>query len=114
MDNDWKKRLGVVYSTNPEFSYNKGEEEKEETISPESQNLLVLLDRKNMKGKTVTIVRGYKGSIDDIEALGKALKKRCGTGGSVKDGEIIIQGDFCEAVIAILKKENYPVKRSGG
>jgi len=114
LENDWKKRLGVVYSTNPDFNFSKGENPSEETLPPGNQDLRVMIDRRNRKGKTVTLIKGFKGSSDDLEALGKMLKKRCGTGGSVKKGEIVIQGDFCESIIGILKKENYGVKRSGG
>ena len=114
MENDWKKRLGVVYSTDPDFNFNKGELDQDETLPADKQDLRVMLDRKNRKGKTVTIVRGFRGATADLEELGKKLKKRCGTGGSVKDGEIIVQGDFCKAIISYLQSEGYGVKRSGG
>ncbi len=108
--NDWKKRLGVVYSTDPDFSYNDGKDEASVTPPPASQTLIIQLDRKKRKGKVVTLVTGFSGRGEDLEELGKTLKKKCGTGGSVKDGEIIIQGDFKERVSELLKQEGYKVK----
>ena len=111
---DWKSRLGVVYSTNPEFTYNKGAEDEPDTLPPQQQNLLVSLDRKQRKGKSVTLIRGFIGKNDDLEALAKKLKSKFGVGGSAKDGEIIIQGDFVQKTIDFLLAEKYKVKRSGG
>ncbi|WP_321373074.1 translation initiation factor [uncultured Draconibacterium sp.] len=114
MANDWKDRLGVVFSTNPDFNYENEEEQQQETIPANQQDLRVLLDRKKRKGKAVTLVTGFVGSDDDLKELGKRLKSKCGVGGTVKDGEIMIQGDFCKRVIELLKADGYKVKRSGG
>lgn len=111
-NNDWKSRLGVVYSTNPDFSYSSyAEEEITETLAPEKQRLIVGIDRRNRGGKQVTLVSGFKGSDDDLLALAKALKTKCGVGGSAKEGEIIIQGDFRDKVVEILKKLGYNARR---
>jgi len=114
MDKDWKKRLGVVYSTNPEFNFESEEKEEEQNLRPEQQKLYVKLDRKNRKGKTVTLVEGFVGSEEDLKSLAKELKSKCGVGGSAKDGEILLQGDFRDRVISLLEDQGYNVKRSGG
>jgi len=108
--NDWKKRLGTVYSTDPDYDFNYGEQDDVETPPPSSQTLYVQLDRKKRKGKVVTLVTGFKGKDDDLQALGKELKKKCGTGGSVKDGEIIIQGDFKTRIGELLQGDGYKIK----
>ncbi|NCA83976.1 MAG: translation initiation factor [Clostridia bacterium] len=104
----------VVYSTNPDFSFEYREEVQQETLPPAQQKLKVWLDRKMRKGKMVTLVKGFVGTTDDMESLAKLLKTRCGTGGSAKDGEIIIQGDVREKVLTILKNEGYKAIAAGG
>ncbi|MCF8381429.1 MAG: translation initiation factor [Bacteroidales bacterium] len=109
-ENDWKKRLGVVYSTGDNFNYDKGESEEAETLPPQKQKLIISLDKKQRKGKTVSLITGFVGKSEDLEELGKELKKKCGTGGSAKDGEIIIQGDFRTRLSEILVKDGYTIK----
>lgn len=109
-----KSRKGVVYSTNPDFNYSYDEETEETTLPPQQQDLRVLLDKKSRKGKRVTLITGFRGKSDDLINLGNMLKIKCGTGGSVKEGEIIIQGDFTERIIKILHDNGYKAKRSGG
>lgn len=114
MENDWKKRLGTVYSTDPNFSYDTDKEENTETLPANQQNLKVQLDKKQRKGKAVTLVTGFIGQEEDLKELGKKLKTKCGVGGSAKEGEIIIQGDFREKVMQLLQDEGYKVKKIGG
>lgn len=106
-NNDWKQRLNVVYSTNPDFNYHTAEEEEVKELPENQQKLRVRIDRHARKGKVVTIVDGFVGPEDALKELGKLLKTRCGVGGSAKEGEIIIQGDVREKVIALLKSEGY-------
>ncbi len=105
--NDWKDRLGVMYSTNPDFQYNTGEEGEEDTLPKEKQQLRISLDKRNRGGKMVTLITGFRGTTDDLETLGKFLKTKCGVGGSAKDGEIIVQGDHRKKVLELLEKEGY-------
>lgn len=110
-DNDWKKRLGVVFSTNPDYHYEEETQEEEQTLPPEKQRLLVTIDRRNRGGKQVTLVSGFVGSSEDLAALGKTLKVKCGVGGTAKDGEITIQGDFRDKVTALLQDMGYKARR---
>lgn len=105
--NDWKDRLNIVYSTNPDYSYETQDTENIETLKPSQQKLRVQLDRKNRGGKVVTLITGFIGTEDDLKDLGKLLKTKCGVGGAAKDGEIIIQGDFKLKILELLKKEGY-------
>ena len=109
-DNDWKSRLGVVYSTNPDFQYQQAAEEEPATLPPERQRLIVRIDRSHRAGKQVTLVDGFVGTGDDLAALAKTLKTKCGVGGSVKDGQIIIQGDFRDRIVTLLKEYGYQAK----
>lgn len=110
-DNDWKKRLGVVFSTNPDFQYEEEAASEPETLEPSKQNLIVSIDRKCRGGKQVTLVTGFVGTSDDLVELGRTLKVKCGVGGSAKDGEITVQGDFRDRVVTILRDMGYKAKR---
>lgn len=113
-NNDWKDRLNVVYSTNPDFCYETENEEETVTLPPAQQRLRVRLDRKNRGGKTVTLVTEFTGTDEDLKELGKMLKNKCGTGGSAKDGEIIIQGELKEKVAELLLKAGYTQTKTAG
>ncbi len=104
---------GIMYSTDPSFEYQE-EELTTENLPNNQQQLKVMLDKKNRGGKAVTLVAGFKGEHDDLEQLAKLLKTKCGVGGAAKEGEILIQGDFRDKVVELLKKEGYKVKKSGG
>jgi translation initiation factor 1 len=112
-DKNRKARLGVTYSTNPDFQYQTGDEREEETLPKEKQALRVLLDKRRRAGKTVTLIAGFRGKAADLDALGKLLKTTCGAGGSAKDGEIILQGDLRTRVLEWLQKEGYIRSRLG-
>ena len=109
--NDWKSRLGMVYSTDPDFRYTTDEVEEPETLPPDKQTLRVWLDRKQRAGRVVTLVRGFRGTAADLEALGRMLKQRCGVGGSVKEGEIIVQGDHRDRIVEILNEAGIDIAR---
>jgi translation initiation factor 1 len=106
-NNDWKDRLGVVFSTNPDFSYEDDSLEQNETLPPQQQKLRLRIEKNGRGGKTVTIVSGFVGNEEDLKQLARLIKTRCGVGGSSKQGEIIIQGDFKSRIIEILKQEGY-------
>ncbi len=107
MMNDWKDRLGVVYSTSADFDYQTNEAEEPETLAPAAQVLRVRIEKKGRGGKTATLVSGFVGTSADLADLGRTLKSKCGVGGSVKDGEILVQGDFRERVISLLRAMGY-------
>lgn len=109
-----KERINVVYSTNPDFNFDFEEEEVVETLPKKQQKLYVSLDKKSRGGKEVTLVEGFIGTEEDLKDLGKMLKTKCGVGGSVKDGEILIQGNFRDKILIILEQEGYQTKRKGG
>ena len=113
-DNDWKARLGMVYSTNPDFQYTTDEVEEAETLAPAEQNLRVWLDRKQRGGKVVTLVKGFVGREADLAELARLLKTKCGVGGAAKEGEILIQGDHRDRVVELLTKAGYRCKKAGG
>ncbi|MGE4288977.1 MAG: translation initiation factor [Salinivirgaceae bacterium] len=113
-NNDWKERLNIVYSTNPDYAYQKEELEEQQTLEPQKQTLRISIDRKKRKGKSVTLIEGFIGSDDDLKELAKTLKTKCGVGGSAKDGEIIIQGEFRQKIAELLAQAGYKTKLIGG
>ena len=109
-----KNRINIVYSTSPDFQYQYDEADERATLPPAQQDLRVMLDRKKRSGKTVTLVTGFAGTQDDLEALTKMLKSKCGVGGSAKDGEILVQGDFRDKIMQMLIEKGYKAKKAGG
>jgi translation initiation factor 1 len=114
MAKDWKDKLGVVFSTNPDFQYEYNEQDEQDTLKPGEQKLYISLDKKKRKGKAVTLIEGFVGTEDDLKSLAKELKTKCGVGGSAKDGEIIIQGDMRSKVIELLSDKGYKTVKKGG
>jgi len=104
---------GIVYSTNKDFKFHT-EKVVVSTPPPQQQDLRVMLDKKHRGGKSVTLITGFRGNENDLKELGKVLKTKCGVGGTVKDGEILIQGDFRDKIMNLLTEEGYKVKKSGG
>ena len=109
-----QNRTGVVYSTNPDFTYQDNEPGETPTLPEQQQQLRVQLDKKQRGGKQVTLVTGFVGTEADLQALGKLLKTKCGVGGSAKDGEVVVQGDFRDKVLEVLLKAGYKAKKAGG
>jgi translation initiation factor 1 len=111
--NEWKKREGIVFSTASDFEYTHPRDEEAATLSPGQQQLKVSLDKSGRAGKQVTLVSNFVGTSSDLEKLAKTLKAKCGVGGSVKDGDVVIQGDMRDKVLALLHKEGYRAKKIG-
>lgn len=109
-----KKKINVVYSTNPDFEYSTDADEEQETVLPEGQNLKVWIDKKQRGGKVVSLIQDFVGTADDLKELGSELKSLCGVGGTAKDGEIMIQGDHRDKIVAYLQKKGYGAKKAGG
>ena len=110
-ENDWKERLGVVYSTNPDFQYITEDNAEAETLPPQKQKLIVGIDRRNRGGKQVTLITGFVGTEEDLKELARTLKTKLGVGGGAKDGEITVQGDFRDKAVALLTGLGYKAKR---
>ncbi len=114
MGKNKKKRVDVVYSTNPDFEYDHEDQHEEETLPPQQQQLKVWLDKKHRAGKEASIVKGFVGTEEDLKDLAKTIKQACGTGGSAKEGEIIIQGNKRDKIVEVLQEQGYNVKKAGG
>ena len=114
MSKNKKMPIGVVYSTNQDFEYSFDDEQVAETLPPEKQKIKIQLDKKSRAGKQVTLITGFVGNEDDLEALSKKIKNLCGCGGSAKNGEILIQGDVRDKVLNWLISQSYKAVKSGG
>lgn len=107
-----KNKVGVVYSTNPDYQYEYEDEMLEaEPLPPSQQKLVVAIDRRQRGGKQATLVKGFVGTDEDLQKLSKVLKNKCGVGGTAKDGEILIQGDFRDKIVLLLQEQGYQAKR---
>jgi translation initiation factor 1 len=109
-----KNLVNVVYSTNPNFQYQQDEQEENATLPNQHQKLYISLDKKQRAGKEVTLIEGFVGTEDDLKELGKIIKSKCGVGGSVKDGEILIQGSFKDKILDLLLKAGYSQTKTKG
>ena len=109
-----QKVQNVVYSTNPNFAYEFEQSDDTQTLPPQQQRLYVSIDRKQRAGKEVTLIEGFVGAEDDLKDLGKLLKSKCGVGGSIKDNEILIQGNFKQKIFDLLLKEGFSQTKQKG
>jgi translation initiation factor 1 len=114
MSNKNKKNDGMVYSTNPDFNFQNQNSNSLNTLPPSQQDLRIWLETKHRGGKAVTVIKGFIGKEEDLNTLSKKIKASCGTGGTAKDGEILIQGDFRDRIVTLLIKEGYKAKKAGG
>lgn len=105
-----RNKINIVYSTSPDFEYEYEDDDVQETLPLHQQDLRIRLEKKQRAGKTVTLISGFIGTVGDLKNLGKYLKSKCGVGGSVKDGEILIQGDFQKRILTVLLEDGYKVK----